>query len=574
MLLSWEHTVANLLDLIRLDSIKKKILVFALLATLIPSLSIGWLFYRYADRFETEKVAQDLRSITAQNVRQLDLWLKERIYEVRVFSGSYEVSENVEKISRGRLSQAVKADVIRRLKEYLKSVREKFVDYEELLALNTDGQVIATSADKVSSLGLPSDWRKQVQADTPIVSESYQDKVLHKTAVLVAVPIKDQDSRFIGVLAVKLNLRTIEEILKGSELGKTGHTYVISQTGTVIASSHSSPSEVIKLELPATLSQPVSETDPALDEYDDPYGRKVIGTLRRMSQMNWGIVAQIEKEEVYAQVSRIRVLTMMICLGLLLTIGLIAYFLGLTIVRPLDRLTNGAAMVAAGDLEVKLAVVGHSEVRYLTEVFNTMVARLRTDREELARINVTLTGKNDELRTLSTTDSLTGLFNRRHFMETLAHEVARAGRLKHALSVMMIDVDHFKKFNDSSGHQAGDALLKKVGVIFKDSIRSIDYAGRYGGDEFIILLPEVGLARALEIANRLCERVAVETPKSGMEGISVSLSIGVAELPAHGDTPEAIIASADRALYQAKRNGRNRVVLAGPDGQPDVKMAV
>lgn len=574
MLLPWEHTVANLLDLIRLDSIKRKILIFSLLATLIPSLSIGWLFYRYADRFETEKVAQDLRSITAQNVRQLDLWRKERIYEVRVFSGSYEVSENVEKLARGRLSQAIEGDVIRRLKEYLKSVREKFVDYEELLVLNADGQVLATSANQVSALSLPPNWRKQVQADTPIVSEVYEDKVLQKAGVLVAVPIRDQNSRFIGVLAVKLNLRTIEEILKHSVLGKTGHAYVISQGGAVITSSHSSPSEVMKLELPFVLSQPVSEAEAALEEYSDPDGKEVIGTLQRMSQMDWGIVAQIEKKEVYAQASRIRVLTMTICLGLLLTIGLTAYFLGLTIVRPLDRLTSGAAKVAAGDFEVKLSVVGHSEVRYLTEIFNTMVARLRTDREELARINATLTKTNEELRTLSTTDSLTGLYNRRHFMETLANEVTRAGRLKHILTVMMIDVDHFKKFNDAFGHQAGDALLKKIGVIFKDSIRSIDYAGRYGGDEFIILLPEIGSQRALEVVDRLRERVSAKTLTSETEGLPVSLSIGVAELPTHGETKEAIIASADNALYHAKRNGRNRVVLAGTDSQPGMKMAV
>lgn len=574
MPLPWEYTVANLLDRIRLDSIKKKILVFALLATLIPSLSIGWLFYRYADRFETEKVAQDLRSVTAQNVRQLDLWRKERAYEVRVFSSSYEVSENVEKISRGRLSQAVEANVIRRLKEYLKSVREKFVDYEELLVLNADGQVIATSADQVSALNLPPNWRKQVQADALIVSEAYNDNVLHKTAVLVAVPIRDQNSRFIGVLAVKLNLRTIEEILKRSVLGNTGHAYVISQDGTVITSSHSGSSEVMKLELPLTRSNPAAESEVAIDEYVDPYGKEVIGTLRRMSQMDWAIVSQIEKEEVYARSTRIRVLSMTICSGLLLTIGLTAYFLGLTIVRPLDRLTNGAAKVAAGDLDVKISVVGHSELRYLTEVFNTMVTRLRSDREELARINVRLSDKNEELRTLSTTDSLTGLYNRRHFMETLANEVVRAGRFKHTLSVMMIDVDHFKKFNDTSGHQAGDALLKKIGGIFKDSIRSIDYAGRYGGDEFIILLPEVGSPRALEVADRLRQRVAVETPTSEAEGIPVTLSIGVAEFPTHGETREAIIASADSALYHAKRSGRNRVVLAGPDVQPDMKMAV
>jgi diguanylate cyclase (GGDEF)-like protein len=292
-----------------------------------------------------------------------------------------------------------------------------------------------------------------------------------------------------------------------------------------------------------------------------------------MSQLDWGIVAQIEKEEVYAQTVQIRVLTVTICLGLLLTIGLTAYLLGLTIVRPLDRLTNGAAKVAGGDLEVKLSVVGHSEVGYLTEVFNDMVARLREGREALARINETLTEKNEELRKLSITDSLTGLYNRRHFMEVLANEVARAWRHKHAFSVMMIDTDHFKKYNDASGHQAGDALLKKIGIIFKESLRNVDYAARYGGDEFIVLLPEVGSRGALEVADRLRERVAAETLTCKTQRVPVSLSIGVAAFPEHGETLEALVASADSALYHAKGSGRNRVVLASNDLQPGMKMA-
>ncbi|MEW6683945.1 MAG: hypothetical protein AB1451_13675 [Nitrospirota bacterium] len=98
-MLSWEHILAKALHRVRLDSVRRKILVFSLLATLIPSVTIGWLFYVYANRFLTDKVADQLRDITGQNVRELDLWLKERLYEVRVFSSSYEVSENLDTIT-------------------------------------------------------------------------------------------------------------------------------------------------------------------------------------------------------------------------------------------------------------------------------------------------------------------------------------------------------------------------------------------------------------------------------------------------------------------------------------------
>jgi diguanylate cyclase (GGDEF)-like protein len=138
---------------------------------------------------------------------------------------------------------------------------------------------------------------------------------------------------------------------------------------------------------------------------------------------------------------------------------------------------------------------------------------------------------------------------------------------------MMIDTDHFKKYNDAFGHQAGDNLLKKIGIIFKESLRNVDYASRYGGDEFIFLLPEVGLGGAFEVADRLRERAAAETLCSETERVPVTLSIGLAAFPEHGETLEAIVASADSALYHAKRSGRNRVVLASSNLEPGIKVA-
>lgn len=570
-LLAWEQTIANVLHLIRLDHIKRKILVFSLLATLIPSLSMGWLFYTYAKRFITEKVAQKLSDVTAQDVRELDLWLKERVYEVRVFASSYEVSENLEKITRVNPVPGIKALALHRLNDYLKSVGEKFIDYEELLVVGTNAHTVATSANQISTLSLPPGWQQRAKSDTPIMSEAYRDEVLNKVVMLLAVPIKAQSGRFLGVLAVKLNFHAVEEILGRSPLGKTGQSYLIAQDGTLIAGSHLNSSEIMKVKHPFNAAHP-PESDAVLLEYSDHHGEEVIGVLHRMSQLEWGVVAQIGKNEIYAEIMRIRILTLLICLGLLLAIGLAAYILGLTIVRPLDRLTNGAAKVAAGDLETELPVVSHGEVGYLTEAFNNMVARLRQGQEELATMNGMLTEKNKELQVLSITDSLTGLYNRKHFMEVLASEVARARRNKHPFAVMMIDMDYFKKYNDTHGHQVGDALLKKIGVIFTESLRNVDYASRYGGDEFIVLLPEVEKEKAFEVAERIRGLVAAETLSSDTDRVTVTVSIGVAAFPEHGDTPEAIIARADGALYHAKQNGRNRVVLASSDLQPNIEV--
>jgi hypothetical protein len=138
---------------------------------------------------------------------------------------------------------------------------------------------------------------------------------------------------------------------------------------------------------------------------------------------------------------------------------------------------------------------------------------------------------------------------------------------------MMVDIDHFKQYNDTFGHQAGDDLLRKIGAIFTETLRSVDCASRYGGDEFIVLLPEVGAGGALDVANRIRERVTAEVVNGDTERVAVTATIGVACFPEHGETPEAIIASADGALYDAKRNGRNRVVLVRNTLRTDIGAA-
>jgi diguanylate cyclase (GGDEF)-like protein len=262
------------------------------------------------------------------------------------------------------------------------------------------------------------------------------------------------------------------------------------------------------------------------------------------------VVAEVPRRAAYAAITRMRNVTLGLIGGVLLGIGLAAYFLALTIVRPLNRLTAAATKVAADDLDVNLPVVSRGELGYLTTVFNRMVSRLREGR--------------DELHLLSITDGLTGLHNRKHLMETLAAELERARALRGPLSVLMIDIDHFKRHNDDAGHLGGDALLVRVASLFKNAIRRTDYAARYGGDEFLLLLQGIGQDDAAAFAERIRAEVARARDLGGPTPVTVS--VGVASFPAHGDTPEAVVASADTALYQAKANGRNRVALAGRSG--------
>ncbi|MFQ5961754.1 MAG: diguanylate cyclase [Candidatus Methylomirabilales bacterium] len=559
---SWEQAISSFLHTFRLDSIKRKILVFALLVTLIPSVILGWQSYVHNTRSLTEKITEELRNVTSHTAREIDLWLKERFYDLRVFSSSYEVSENLEKTlgPPGRAIREVQAR--RRLKDYLKSVREKFIHYEELLVVNPKAYVVATSAAQDGAGNLPRRWLKRARKETAILGNTRWDESLKKKVMMVAVPIKRANGQFLGVLAAKVNFRRIEEILGSSSIGKTGQAYLINQNGIVVISSQLTSSPSGETQLPAQTVRTLFGQESVSRTYTDYAGNEVVGVLKRLPQLDWAVVAQIERAEAYAQIMRLRNLTLLMVSGLLLGIGLIAYLLGLTIVRPLDRLTHGAAKVAAGDLEVDLPVVSRGEVGYMTEVFNHMVAQLRQGREELDAINKTLSDNNRKLEALSVTDGLTGLYNHNHMMETLANETARARRNNHPFAVLMIDIDYFKKYNDSYGHLAGDAVLIKMASIFASSIRSVEYAARYGGEEFLIMLPEAEPAGAIEVAERIRSRVVAETFGDANEQIGITVSIGVAGFPEHGDTPESIIASADAALYKAKRSGRNRVVRA------------
>ena len=126
----------------------------------------------------------------------------------------------------------------------------------------------------------------------------------------------------------------------------------------------------------------------------------------------------------------------------------------------------------------------------------------------------------------------------------------------------MIDIDYFKKYNDTYGHMAGDDLLVKVAAVFRNSLRSMDFAARYGGEEFLIMLPEHGADKALEVAERIRANIASATSDDKDGRDSVTVSIGIAAFPDNGATPAALIASADAALYQGKERGRNTVVLS------------
>jgi diguanylate cyclase (GGDEF)-like protein len=218
-------------------------------------------------------------------------------------------------------------------------------------------------------------------------------------------------------------------------------------------------------------------------------------------------------------------------------------------------------LTARDDRNSKLQGLEQGASDYITKPFDSaeMVARVRIHlqirqlQEELKQVNA-------KLMLVSHTDHLTGLHNRRYLMDVLERELSRVQRSGSFLSLLILDIDHFKDINDQYGHQGGDIVLSEAASVFRTELRVYDTAARYGGDEFIAVIPGASLSEAMAVAERI--RFAVEKSRFAerMEDVKITVSIGVSVYPSSGiETVEDFIREADGALYRAKAGGRNRV---------------
>jgi diguanylate cyclase (GGDEF)-like protein len=226
---------------------------------------------------------------------------------------------------------------------------------------------------------------------------------------------------------------------------------------------------------------------------------------------------------------------------------------------------------ALGLLYLDTGLSGHVNAAAISgEAFSSeeRLARTLAEQSALAMANLKM---RDVLKMQSIRDPLTGLFNRRYMEESLDRELRRTIRKNSSLGVLMIDVDHFKKLNDSFGHEAGDAVLRSLGALLKTYFRGEDIVCRYGGEEFTVILPEALAEVARQRSIGLCEaakQMLVEHRGQPLQ--SISLSIGVAIYGEHGTTADALVSAADSALYLAKKDGRDRVVVASAIGEKKV----
>lgn len=308
----------------------------------------------------------------------------------------------------------------------------------------------------------------------------------------------------------------------------------------------------IKREEKAYLEQPLSLNPIEVRAYQTDLDQHFDGIVRDIRRLN-NLLVSFQTNDNLRQVNiikqQVRALTILTAVAaIVIAIGAIS-FLARSILKPLRQLNQGVSRFGDGDLSSRIHLDTKDELEQLAHTFNWMADNLEQSQRELME--------------LATIDGLTGVLNRREFNRRLTQELERSRRGNYSVSLLMIDIDHFKKLNDTYGHQSGDDALRHVSWLIRREVRPGDLPARYGGEEFAVILPHADTEDAFVVAERLRNLIASEkVPISEGQTLQITASLGCATFPLHAQNEEALLGRADAALYQAKRSGRNRVCIA------------
>jgi diguanylate cyclase (GGDEF)-like protein len=535
---SWSRIGDRALRALHLNSMSGKFLAFAVVATLCTAVVMSVALPRESGQPTGDLVAVDLQRVSSEAAREMGVWLDQRVFDLRLRASPYVVSDNL-----ARATGRTGAQAVGRLRDYLNSLRQNLSGHDGLAILGLDGQMLTNSGSR-TGFRLTQDQLNDLRTHDALVGDAYWDTGVNKPVIILVVPIRRDDGLFLGALSAKVNLSGLIDVVR--EHATDGHrVYAVTEQGRVVISSAGNSADVMKTTLPTVAMRELLEQEGKTVGQSRTQGREVLATLRRVPQLRWATVAEAPITDEGGQGGRATLLI----LALVIVVGVLAFLASILITRPVVQLSEAAARIAAGDLSVDLPPMSSGgEVGYLARALNTVVTRLREKEGQ------------SELEKLSLTDALTGLYNRRHLMGTLASEVQRSRRLRRSFTVLVADVDKFKQYNDTHGHLAGDTALVKIAEVFRRMTRAVDCVARYGGEEFVVMLLECPIATAPIVAERIRARIAETELGQGR----LTVSIGLAEYPDGGDTPEELIATADTAMYQAKSSGRNQVVVASP----------
>jgi diguanylate cyclase (GGDEF)-like protein len=541
-------------------SLQHKVVLAVACCVLAPVLGMGAYLFNRSEEVLREKARETLSNSIFRKTSEVEDWMAERLGEATRWSTSFIVFEGVEALRAGGEQQRARAD----LRDYLESILGHYRVYESLLILDLQGNVLSATSDEELEPWARALLKQQAGGTGTIITPIRRSERLGRPTMLVFHVIQGRGDRPVGYLGQRLDLRELANAMAAATPTDATGFWLLDGNGGVVVQHGRLLEHPGSVHFPAPVTQAIGE-----------------GTLSGVGEALWGIrriegpmagyvAATVPASAAYRPLVESRLRLIKVGVPVVVFVCALAFVLGRRMVHPILALSRGAQRVAAGDLEVHLAVRGNDELRDLTQAFNEMVRKisegqksLEEARQRVAQQNEDLRSANEKLEALAKTDGLTGLYNRRHFQEILEAEIERAENGSWPLSLLFIDLDHFKQYNDRWGHLEGDAELRRVAAQVLKSIRSTDTAYRYGGEELAVLLPSCPKEQAVRVAEKVRNAVSAGTQKPGRFGGRTTVSIGVASFPLDGRVSRGLVDTADAALYEAKAAGRDCVVAAG-----------
>jgi len=386
------------------------------------------------------------------------------------------------------------------------------------------------------------------------------DKDAAKLGILIPWWRRDEIFAF---LYTEMDISDISTYIKDISLSRLGAEDLVSvfdRNGNVVLPLDESRQEFLKSVLhqgfiteDSRLENVFSSNFIATHNYTDKDKGKMLGALISMPDLSWAIFIQQPYETIYWSLGRMRRLSIVVGFISLSLAVLLAFLISRYITRSIAKLTHGVRQIANRNFTFKVDIHSKNEIGELADTFNLMVDQLNVHRKRIEK-------QQKKLELLARTDALTGLSNHRHFMDQLTCEVERAVRYASPLSVMILDLDDFKRVNDTYGHPVGDRVLLKIAKVIEKHMRSTDITARYGGDEFCVALPNTTAQGARVLARKLREEIADKVfSVDGEVAFHITCSIGLAKFHKDMKNSLVILKLADQALYKAKSAGRNRV---------------
>ena len=450
------------------------------------------------------------------------------------------------------------------LDEYLSRYRDTFANF---LVAAPDGEVVCSARpmDGISSIGSRDGFQLALRTNDFVI-DGYEHGTLTSTpALLLFEPVRNAHGALVGVASAALQASRLDVIAARLAMQENKLVTVLDRHGVVIVCNPTRSDVQGKLYPAALLLARAREAPSGILEAPDVDGGRLhaffrIGADEPKALYVVASMPSIDYGPINARLTRNLAI---IVLATLFTGALAWYGVEVYIARNMRVIDATARSLQDGVLTSRTQLDGRrDEMRVVGHAIDEMAAALEHREAGLQSVM-------HQLSERVVRDSLTGLFNSQYMTECLDREVIHARRTHRPVSVLMFDVDRFKEINDTFGHLAGDVVLRELGRLFKGCARQEDVACRYGGEEFVLIMPETDAKTAVRRAEHICELVRdLRYSGEAAEVGQVTLSAGVACYPPWNDTPGGLLRAADAALYEAKRAGRDRVVLkpATPDG--------